>query len=175
MKRNVSAFAAGILVVCLLGLGALFLSSDGDGANVTSGNLAAAEASGMGSGSASLDMDATELRDSLRGTENVVSRRGEQVGYMDGSSAAVELAPGVTGQKVYAHDSGRLVGYMTYGDIGYVDLATAQDTQAMTTLANCYKAYHDYYWGGPDMPQECMPAFERQGVQIGLDRPEPGK
>jgi len=111
--------------------------------------------------------DAVAQRNSLTGTEKVLSPSGEVVGTMDNANPSVTLPGGVAAQEVFALDgSGRVVGYMTYGDMGFVDSSIARNASEFTKLVGCHDEFRGFIEHRGTLSQDCRDALSRQGWNL---------
>jgi len=73
------------------------------------------------------------------------------------------LADGIVGRAVYDKTSGEVVGYMTSGPIGFVDLTLARDKKLLTQLLDCLNAYEAHVLDKADFSTECRDVLVAQG------------
>lgn len=155
--RGIVAMGAGLLVVGALFAGAAALEGGGTPAAPTSeeaARVAALKAQGF-------DM-----------TPGVVDNRGNKVGTMD-ERELVQLPAGVQANPV-RDVNGALVGYMTRGDLGFVDVETGKSAEKLGRLGDCYAAMIAFAQaGGAPLEQGCRTILSDYGFPLLEQRDDP--
>jgi hypothetical protein len=110
--------------------------------------------------------DPAAVRDAMGEGELVAGRGKMSVGYK--CSGTVVLPAGVQATRVCALDgSGKVVGFMTFGDVGFVDRKIGRDREALTTLVRCYDEVLEYSISGSvPFTKECRASLKSQGVDV---------
>jgi hypothetical protein len=135
----------------------------GDATVTTSaGGSSDAHASVPGLGPA-LDPGPAAALSSGQDAVDVVDNAGKIRGFMKQSEGQRTLADGIVGRAVYDKTSGEVVGYMTSGPIGFVDLTLARDKKLLTQLLDCLNAYEAHVRDKADFSTACRDVLVAQG------------
>jgi hypothetical protein len=110
--------------------------------------------------------DPAAVRDAMSEGTPVVTRSGKKAGYLCGGP--VVLPGEVEATPVCAlNGSGKIVGYMPFGNVGFVDRKTGRDRKALATLVRCYDELVEFaIRGTTPFTKECRAALKAQGLDV---------